>query len=125
MQQHQDMTIIYIGLAALAAVSLMALGYLLRKIHSKKKLKDAEDSARKTIETAKTEADKIRHGAELQAKDQLLKLRSEFEKETKDRRQELVILEKRLIQKEENFDRKLDIIDRKEKDVERRDHAIV
>ena len=124
MQQHQDITIIYIGLAALAAVSLMALGYLLRKIHSKTKLKNAEDSARKMIETAKVEADKIRHGAELQAKDQLLKLRSEFEKETKDRRQELVTLEKRLIQKEENFDRKLDIIDRKEKDVERRDHAI-
>jgi len=125
MQQHQEMTIIYIGLAALAAISFVALGYLLRKIHSKKKLKDAEDKAKKMIDTAKAESDKLRHSAELQAKDQLLKLRSEFEKETKDRRQELVILEKRLIQKEENFDRKLDIIDRKEKDVERRDHSLV
>ena len=125
MHHHQDVTLIYIGLAALAAVSFMALGYLLRKFHAKKKLKDAEDKARKMIETAKGEAEKLRHGAELQAKDQLLKLRTEFERETKDRRQELVILEKRLIQKEENLDRKLDIIDRKEKDVERRDHAIV
>ncbi|MDD3906395.1 MAG: ribonuclease Y [Candidatus Omnitrophica bacterium] len=124
MQQHQDVTLVYIGLAAIAAVSFVALGYLLRKIHSKNKLKNAEDSARKMVDTAKTEADKIRHTAELQAKDQLLKLRSEFEKETKDRRQELVILEKRLLQKEENLDRKLDSIDRKEKDVERRNFAI-
>ncbi|MFH1189945.1 MAG: ribonuclease Y, partial [Candidatus Omnitrophota bacterium] len=53
-----------------------------------------------------------------------LKLRTEFEKETKDRRQELIILEKRLIQKEENLDRKVDILDRKDKENERREHSL-
>jgi len=122
--QHQEVTAIYIGLAALTAAFFFGLGYFLRKYHAKKKVKNAEDKAKKTIETAKAEADKIRHEAELQAKDLLLKLRTEFEKETKDRRQELMILEKRLIQKEENLDRKVDIIDRKEKDVERRDRSL-
>jgi ribonuclease Y len=121
---HTDLALIYIGLAAIASAFFFALGYLIRKYHAKSKLKNAEDKAKKTIEHAKDEADKIRHEAELQAKDLLLKTRTEFEKETKDRRQELIVLEKRLIQKEENLDRKVDIIDRKEKDVERRDHSL-
>ena len=122
---HNDMTLIYIGLSALAAIFFFGLGYFIRKFHAKSKVKNAEDKAKKMLDVAQDEAGKIRHAAELEAKDLLLKLRTEFEKETKERRQELIVLEKRLIQKEENLDRKLDVIERKEKDVERRDHAIV
>ena len=121
---HSDNIVVVIGLAALCAAFFFALGYFIRKQLAKGKLKDAEDKAKKTLDNAKVDADKIRHGAELEAKDLLLKLRTEFEKETRDRRQELVVLEKRLIQKEESMDRKLDILDRKEKDVERRDHSL-
>ena len=122
--QHNEVTAVYIGLSAIAAGAFVALGYLIRKFHAKRKLKDAEDKAKKAIDQAKLDSDKIRHEAELQAKDTLLKLRSEFEKETKDRRGELVTLERRLLQKEENIDRKVDVIERKEKDIERRDHSI-
>jgi ribonuclease Y len=76
------------------------------------------------LEDAKVGADKLHREAELQGKDLLLKMRTEFEKETKDRRQELIVLEKRLIQKEENLDRKVDIIDRKDKEIDRRDHHL-
>jgi len=119
------MTLVYIGLAVIGAISFFGLGYFIRKIHAKSKIKHAEDKAKKMVEAATDEAEKIRHEAELQAKDMLLKLRAEFEKETKDRRQELIVLEKRLLQKEENLDRKVDIIDRKEKDIERREHSLV
>src|SRR3990167_1268970 len=122
--QHQEITALYIGLAGLAASFFFALGYLIRKYYAKSKIKNAEDKAKKLLEGAKVETDKMRHEAELQAKDLLLKLRTEFEKETKDRRQELVILEKRLIQKEENLDRKMDILDRKDKDIDRREHSL-
>ena len=122
--QQQDITAIYIGLAALAAIAFFSLGYIIRKYHAKKKVKNAESKAKKMLEASKGEAEKIRHAAELGAKDLLLKMRAEFEKETKERRRELVILEKRLIQKEENLDRKVDILDRKEKDTARREHAL-
>ncbi len=122
--QHNDMTIIYIGLSAICALFFFGLGYFIRKLHAKSKLRSAEDKAKKMVENSKDEADKIRHGAELDAKDLLLKMRTEFEKETKDRRQELITLEKRLIQKEENLDRKLDILDRKDKDIDRREHSL-
>ncbi len=121
---HQEVTIIYIGLAGITAVVFMALGYLIRKLHAKTKVKNAEDKAKKMVEDAKVVADKTHREAELQAKDLLLKLRTEFEKETKDRRQELIVLEKRLLQKEENLDRKVDVLDRKDKEVERRDHHL-
>lgn len=122
--QHQEITLIYIGFAAIAAIAFFALGYFIRKLHAKSKVKNAEDKAKKMLESAKDEADRIRHGAELEAKDLLLKMRTEFEKETRDRRHELVTLEKRLIQKEENLDRKVDILDRKDKDIDRREHGL-
>ncbi|MDD5496063.1 MAG: ribonuclease Y [Candidatus Omnitrophica bacterium] len=122
---RSDNLIIYIGLAALGAAAFFVLGYLIRKYQAKRKVKNAEENARKTLETAASEAEKIRHAAELQAKDLLLKMRTEFENESKARRQELTTLEKRLMQKEENIDRKVDIIDRKDKDIERREHSLV
>ncbi|MFA6079835.1 MAG: Rnase Y domain-containing protein, partial [Candidatus Omnitrophota bacterium] len=121
---HQDMTLVYIGLSALCAAFFFALGYFIRKFLAKRKLKNAEDKAKNMTEAARLEAEKIKHTAELQGKDLLLKLRTEFEKENKDRRQELTGLERRLIQKEESLDRKIDGLDRKEKDIERRDHLI-
>ncbi len=117
---HNDMTLVYIGLAAMAAIFFFALGYFIRKIHAKSKVKNAEDKAKNMIEAAKDDADKLKHAAELEAKDLLLKMRTEFEKETKERRQELIVLEKRLIQKEENLDRKMDLLERKEKEIEKR-----
>jgi ribonucrease Y len=122
---HQDTILTYIGLAAIGAVVFFMLGYFIRKRYATKKLKNAEERARKTLENATVEADKIRHGAELQSKDLLLKMRTEFEQESKIRRQELNALERRLMQKEENLDRKVDIIDRKEKEFERRDLSLV
>ena len=120
---HQDTILIYIGLAGIGAVLFFMLGYFIRKRYATKKLKNAEERAKKTLDQAGVEAEKIRRQAELEAKDLLLKMRTEFEHESKVRRQELSVFEKRLSQKEENLDRKLDIMDRKEKDIERRDQA--
>lgn len=123
---HNNMTvIIYVGLAAIGSAFFFALGYFIRKYHAKMQLKSAEDKARKTLENAVAEAEKTRREAELEAKDRLLKMRGEFEHETKERRGELVVLEKRLLQKEENLDRKVDILDRKEKDVAQREHSLI
>ncbi|MDP2929243.1 MAG: Rnase Y domain-containing protein, partial [Candidatus Omnitrophota bacterium] len=117
---QQDSILMYIGMAGLGAVVFFMLGYFIRKRYATKKLRNAEERAKKTLENAVGEADKIRHAAELEAKDLLLKMRTEFEHESKSRRLELNIFEKRLMQKEDNLDRKVDIIDRKEKDFERR-----
>ena len=64
----------------------------------------AKSSAERIIEEAKKDATAIKKEAELQAKDSVLTERSEFEKEVRDTRRELQILEKRLISKEEGID---------------------
>ena len=116
----RDIALVYIGLATLGALAFFALGYIIRKYQAKGKLKSAEAKAKKVLEDSKGEAERIKRAAEFEAKDLLLKMRTEFENQTKDRRQELTVLERRLIQKEENLDRKVDILDRKEKEAEKK-----
>ena len=59
---HQDTLLIYIGFAGIGAVLFFMLGYFIRKRYATKKLKNAEERAKKTLENAVNEADKIRRG---------------------------------------------------------------
>ncbi len=92
-------------------------GYLLRWFFAGKKLRAAEAGAKLLMDSAKKDAESRRKEAELQGKDLMIKLRQDFEIETKERREEIVSGEKRFQQKEENLDKRLDLLDRKEKDI--------
>jgi len=108
------------------AIVLLALaaGYLLRKHLAEKKIQNAELEAQHILEQAKKEAQDRRREVELEAKDLLYRMRQDFERETKDRRQEIANLERRLAQKEENIDRRLDLLEKKEKEIEARHENI-
>jgi len=101
----------------IAAVVFFVIGYIISNLVGSKKHKHAGEHAKQIIEQAQKEAQNLRKEIELEAKDLKLKLRSEFEQETKDTRQELKDVEKRLAQREENIDRKVDLLERKEKEV--------
>jgi ribonuclease Y len=100
------------------------LGYFLRRYIAEKKIQDAETQSRHILEQAKKEAQDRHREVELEAKDLLYRMRQDFERETKDRRQEVLNLEKRLAQKEENIDRRLDLLEKKEKEIEIRQENI-
>ncbi|MDD5439715.1 MAG: Rnase Y domain-containing protein, partial [Candidatus Omnitrophica bacterium] len=100
----------------IGALFFFLVGYMLRKYTAKMKIKRAEERSKIILEQAQTEAEARRRESQLEAKDLLLKLRSEFENETKERKKELVAVERRLSQREENVDRKVDFLDRKEKE---------
>jgi len=112
--------IIFIGIALIAT----PLGYFLRKYLAEKKIQNAEIQAQHILEQAKKEAQDRRREVELEAKDLLHRMRQDFEHETKDRRQEISNLERRLSQKEENIDRRLDLLEKKEKEIELRTENI-
>lgn len=57
----------------------------------------------------------------IEAKEEIHKLRSDQERETKERRMELQRLERRLLQKEENLDRKIDSLEKKEEIITRKE----
>jgi len=100
------------------AAAGLSVGYFLRKNMAEKKLQDAETQAKQIIEQAKKEIQDRRREAELEAKDLLYRMRQDFERETKDRRQEIAGLEKRLGQKEENIERRHDLLVTKEKEID-------
>jgi len=100
-------------------------GYFIRKFFSEKHLKEREESAKKIVEESKREWGNRKKELELESKDLKFRMRSDFERETKDKRQELSNLEKRLVQKEENIERKVDILDKKDKDISRREGLLV
>jgi len=106
-------------------VALVAVycGYFLRKHIAEKRVKSAEQQAEHILETAKKDVLDKRREAELEAKDLLFRMRQDFEREIKDRKLEIVNLEKRLTQKDENIDRRIDLVEKKEKEIEQRnDH---
>jgi len=111
---------IILGAIIVGAVAF-AGGYALRVMLSQKALSAAEVKSRQLVEEAGRKAEAIAKHADLEAKDKLHALRQEFEEKTKDRRNELGQMEKRLHQREELLDRKLDQLDRKEKDQGERD----
>ena len=106
--------LILFAVAVIATVS----GYLLRKHIAEKKIQDAESKAEHILEQARKEVQDKRREAELEAKDLLYRMRQDFERETKDRRLEITNLEKRLSQKEENIDRRLNLLEQKEKEID-------
>jgi len=95
-------------------------GYLIRTFFAGKKLRATEQKAKELRELASRDVENRKKEAELAAKDLLLKLRQDFEKETKERRDEIAAAEKRILQKEENLDKRVDLLEKKEKDINHR-----
>lgn len=99
------------------AVGMFLAGYMVRWFFAGKKLRESEEKSKDLIEKARKEADQRKKEAELYGKDLSLKLRQDFEREVKDRRDEALNTEKRLLQKEENLDKRVDLLEKKEKDI--------
>ncbi len=80
-------------------------------------MREVQKGVNEIRDLAIREAETIKKEAELSAKDLLIKLRNDFEKETKDRRDEISTIEKRIAQREENLDKRVDLLEKKEKDI--------
>lgn len=104
-------------LSSIAFLVGIAAGYFIRAYFAGKRIREAEQKAKELTEAASREAEHRRKETELAGKDFMIKLRQDFERETKDRREELVASEKRILQKEENLDKRFDLLDKKEKDI--------
>lgn len=111
------MEVLTVVLFFVTGAGAFAGGYFFSRILKGKQLQMTEKEAESIKDMARREADTIKKEAELQAKDTLLKLRHDFEQDTKSRREELSVAEKRILQKEESVEKRLDLLDKKEKDL--------
>ncbi len=106
---------LYIAITALVALVVGgAIGFLIRKTVAEKKIKSAEAEAQRVKDEIIKAAEAKKKEMFVEAKEEILKQRSETERELKERRNDINRLERRAIQKEENLDRKLDNLDKKE-----------
>ncbi|MBQ9624821.1 MAG: ribonuclease Y [Clostridia bacterium] len=108
----------YYAIIAIVAVIIGgAAGFLYRKNVAEAKVKKAEDAVKLMIDEATIKAKAMRKETILEAKEEVHKMRSDLEKETKERRGELQKTEKRLVQKEETLDKKLESINQREEEL--------
>ena len=117
-----DFLPVMIAIASLVAG--IAFGYLLRKLITRKELQSSENLSVRIVEEAKKEADSIKKEAILQAKESLLKTKAEFEREARERKAELDKLEGRLRSKEENQEKRIDMLVQKESNIENREKGL-
>ncbi len=112
--------LIYLLLVVLGAV----LGFILRWLYSKFKLTSVEQKARRLEADAVKEAEAKSKELILETRDQLLKEQQHVEREARERRNELQRSERRILQKEENVERKLAELDTIKNQLEDRNKVI-
>lgn len=101
------------------------LAYWMKGKILSQKITDAESEGLRLVEDAKQRAEKLLKEAELEAKDKLFKMKSEFEAETRETRAEVKKKEKWLLQKEENIDRKNESIEKRERETVRKEKKLL
>lgn len=115
-----DDMILKIGLPLVALVIGTFIGYIYRRNVAEAKVGRAEDSVKRLVVDAQKKAEAVKKETILEAKEEIHTLRSEFEKESKDRRNEIQRTERRLSQREETLDKKLTSVEAKEEQVNKR-----
>ncbi|MDO9527750.1 MAG: ribonuclease Y [Syntrophales bacterium] len=103
----------------------VVLGYILREGVSRKRLESSKKLSERIISESKKEAETIKKESVLQAKENLLKAKAEFDKDTRDRNIELDNLEKKVRFKEENLDKRMELLSQKEANLENREKTMI
>ena len=109
--------IISMFIALVVALGIFILGWITANKINHAKMRNSEAYAKKITEDAGREAENIKKSAILDAKDEWYKERSKFEKETRDTRREIELAEKTLLDRERKLDKKVDILNTKERNI--------
>ncbi len=122
-----SMTTFVIVLVAAVVVTALISAFCTiayRKKIYESKIGTAEVRSREIIDEALKTAETKKREALLEAKEERIRTQNELEKESKERRAELTRLEKRVLNKEEALDRKLDTLDKKEAGLNAKEDAV-
>ena len=92
-----------------------AIAFWVKGLIVSQKVRAAEKETSRILKDAKLRSETLIKEAKLDVKDRLFKMKGEFDAETKDTRSELKNRERRLMQKEENIDRKVEHFERRER----------
>jgi len=113
---------IAVGLILAAVATVIALVLLRKKVGQERA--EIHTAADRALAEANRAADAKLREASVEAKERVLAAQAEFDKTVAVRRQEMSALEKRILQKEENLDRKLTQQERKEEEFGRKERSL-
>ncbi len=113
-------TLIIVATVLISAAVFIPIGVAIRKRIAESKIQSAESEAKRLLENVKIEAENIKKEELIKAKEEVLQIRNDLDKEIKERRGDIQAQERRLIQKEENLEKRVTLYDGKEKELERK-----
>ena len=112
----------------LIAVGALAIGVIVGSVVQKKSIEArmgrAEEAANRILEDAKNRAEVLSKERISEAKDEVHKLRSECDADCRERRNEVTKLEKRMLQREEQMDRKVAALESREEKFNKREKEL-
>ena len=98
-----------------------ALAFLIKGKIATRRIQAAKEEAVLLIKDAKRRAATLLKEAQLEAKDRLFKMKSEFDAETKETRSDLKRREQRLLHKEETIEKMAEKFEKREQDISRKE----
>src|SRR5207247_3791117 len=107
----------------LGAGALLLVGRLRRR-RLAELASGAQATAVRIVEEARKEGDAVRKEAQSQAADLVGRAKADSEREARDHRNELIALEKRVTQKEESIDRKIEMFAQREAELGKREDGL-
>ena len=111
--------ILLIVIAVGLVVVFFYLGWLFNSRVGKKSLLSAEENAKRILADAEKEAKNIKREKLLEVKDEWYKKKIDFDNEINQKRQKLGSFEKQLAGREENTEKKLELVLQKERESKR------
>jgi len=108
--------LLLIPMLVVVIIVFFYLGWLMNSKIGKKSIIAAEEQSKKIIEDADKDAKNIKREKLLEVKDEWYKKKSEFDKEVQQKRQKVSALEKQIQLREENSEKKFDLVLQKERE---------
>jgi len=119
------MSAVYIiGLIGAGLIVGALVGFLVRKKLVENRIEAIEEYSKRILAEAQKEAKTIKRETALQAKDAVYQMKLEFEKENREKKENLLIQEKRLLHKTEQLDKKVEQLEKREEKLAEREQEI-
>ena len=112
--------LLFLGVLAIGATLGAVIALAIHNSRVAKDLKSAENRAKTVVDDAMKEAEQLKKSALIEAKEEILRQKTESDREIKERRSELQKSEKRLSQKEDTLDRKIEQNDKKSETLDKK-----
>lgn len=118
------LTGMYVIIAIVGILAGVGLSEALRRTLFAQRQRQSEERALQLVQNAERDAESLLKEAKLEAKDLLFQAKADLEKEQKEARGELMLMEKRLLQREENLDRKTGAVEKREAEAQKHEQGL-